>query len=54
MYTPLPISKHDTDLILVLIRWSHLAVVQFLVEGQHFEPDATDKDGWTALHFAAR
>ena len=42
------------DNYLLLIRFGHLEVVQFLIKGKHCKPDAVNKDGSTALHYAAR
>ena len=47
------LNKEDTVFIL-LIRNGHLEVVQFLINGKHCNPDAADKNGFTALHLAVR
>ena len=38
----------------LLIRNGHLEVVQILVNGNHSDPNAVNKDGETALHLAAQ
>ena len=37
-----------------LFRSGHRDVVQYLVDGGHCQPNSKDKDGETALHWAAR
>ena len=32
----------------------HLKIVEFLVQGDHCDPDAKDKNGCTALHYGVR
>ena len=41
------------DNYLLLIRYGYLEIVQLLVKSKHCKPDAVDKNGWTALHYAA-
>ena len=38
---------------LLLIRYGHLEIVQFLVNGNHCQANAVDSYGDTALHDAA-
>ena len=38
----------------LLIRWGRLEVVQFLVNGNHSDPNVVNKDGETALHNAVK
>ena len=38
---------------LFLFRKGHLAVVRFLVDGGHCQPNSKDSGGRTALHWAA-
>ena len=40
--------------VLFLISNGHLKVVQFLVEGRYYNPEAKDEVGQTPLHYAAR
>ena len=40
-------------IVLFLFRYGHLSIVQFLVDGQHCNLEAKDKDGMTAIHWAA-
>ena len=39
---------------LYYIRFGHLEIVQFLVNGNHCQVNAVNNDGWTALHYAAQ
>ena len=39
-------------ILLLLIRWNHLGIVQFLVNGKHCNTEAVDKYGHTPLHWA--
>ena len=39
--------------IILVIRSGHLEILKLLIEGKHCEPDAVDKNEWTALHYAA-
>ena len=38
----------------LLIRYGHIQVIRFLVEGQHCDCNAVDKYGMTSLHLAAQ
>ena len=40
-------------IVLFLFRNGHLNVVRFLVDGQHCNLEAKDKEGGTAIHYAA-
>ena len=44
----------DTFVIFVLIRNGHLKVVEFLVNGNHCQANAVNKNGETALHLALK
>ena len=44
----------DTFVIFVLIRNGHLKVVEFLVNGNHCQANAVNKNGETALHRALK
>ena len=54
--------EHDVDdhniyaymILLLLIRYSRLEIVKYLVGGKHSNVEATDADGWTPLHRAVR
>ena len=48
----LSLTSIDTFVILVLIRWGYLKVVEFLVNGNHCQANAVNKNGETALHYA--
>ena len=50
----LSLSAIDTFVIFVLIRYGHLKVVEFLVNGNHCQANAVNNDGETALHIALR
>ena len=41
-------------ILLLLIRKNYLIIVQFLINGKHYNTEAVDKDGWTPLHYAVR
>ena len=43
-----------TFIIIVLIRYGHLKVVEFLVNGNHCQANAANYNGETALHLALR
>ena len=38
--------------LLLLISNNHSKIVQFLVNGKHYNTEAVNKDGWTPLHYA--
>ena len=40
-------------IVSILFRCGHLNIVQFLVDGNHYNPEVKDNDGETPLHKAA-